>query len=130
MEMFLAHKGKKKFVVAARGHQIIVDQPLEQEGNDEGMTPPEIFIASLATCMGVYILNYCKNSGINPNDMTLNIKWEKASNPARIGNVKVDIKLPRYKNMEREQAIIKVAEHCLVHNTINMPPEISINLVK
>jgi uncharacterized OsmC-like protein len=130
MEMKIAYKGKKKFMVTTRGQQLLVDQPIEDEGTDEGMTPPEIFVASLATCMGVYVLNYCKNIGINPNDMILSVEWEKTSNPARIGKIKVDIKLPKIKAKDRQQAIIKVAEHCLVHNTIHNPPEISINLTE
>jgi putative redox protein len=130
MEMKIAYKGKKKFVVTTRGHQLLVDQPIEDEGSDEGMTPPEIFVASLASCMGVYVLNYCKNIGINPNDMILSVEWEKATNPARLSYIKVDIKLPKIKAKEKEKAIIKVAEHCLVHNTINSPPQISINLIE
>jgi uncharacterized OsmC-like protein len=130
MEMKVAYKGGKRFMVTTRGHQLLVDQPLEEDGADKGMTPPEIFVASLATCMGVYILNYCKNIGINPNDMMLSVDWKKASNPARIGSIKVEIKLPKIKAKDRQKAIIKVAEHCLVHNTIQTPPEISVKLIE
>ncbi len=130
MDMKVAYKGGKRFMVTTRGQQLLVDQPLEEEGTDKGMTPPEVFVASLATCMGAYVLNYCKNIGINPNDMILSLEWEKASNPARIGSITVDIKLPKIKAKDRQQAIIKVAEHCLVHNTILTPPRITINLTE
>ncbi len=128
--MKVAFKGGKKFIVTTRGQQLIVDQPVEDEGTDMGMTPPEIFVASLAACMGVYIVNYCKNVGINPNDMMLSVESRKASNPARIGSIKVDIKLPKIKVEDRKKAIIKVAEHCLVHNSIQHPPKITINLTE
>ena len=61
MELKVAYRSGKKFVVTCRGKQIIIDQPVESGGNDEGMSPPETFIASVGSCMGVYVLNYCKN---------------------------------------------------------------------
>ena len=93
------------------------------------MTPPETFIAALGSCMGVYVLNYCKNVQINTNDMILSVRWEKASNPARISNIEVEICLPKMLSEERRQAIIKVAEHCLVHNTIHIPPKLQVSVV-
>jgi putative redox protein len=127
--MKIAYKTQKKFTVTHRGHQIIVDQPLEKDGTDQGLTPPELFIASLATCMGAYIINYFDNTGLNANDMLISINWEKAPNPARIAEIKIDIELPRIETSDKKAAIVKVAEHCLVNNTIQGAPEISINLV-
>lgn len=130
MEMKIAYKGQKKFTITNRGHQILVDQLLEEDGTDKGMTPPELFIASLATCMGTYIIKHCNNIGINSSGMLLSVNWEKASNPARIGNIRVDINLPKMEAGDDKKAIIKVAELCLVHNTIQNPPKININLVE
>jgi uncharacterized OsmC-like protein len=58
MEMKIAYRSGKKFVATCRGKQLIIDQPLENGGTDEGITPPEAFIASVGSCMGVYVLNY------------------------------------------------------------------------
>ena len=127
--MKVAYRGGKKFLVACRGQQLTVDQPANKEGTDAGMTPPELFIASIATCMGVYVVNYCKNANINANDMTLSISWEQANDPARVSSITVDIDMPKISTHERDNAIVKVAEHCLVHNSITAPPQITINLV-
>ncbi len=129
MEMKIAYKGGKKFMATSCGRQIIIDLPVERGGSDEGMTPPETFVAALASCMGVYVLNYCKNVKINTNNMLLSVHWEKASNPARISDIKVEICLPKMLNKERREALIKVAEHCLVHNTIHIPPQVEVSLV-
>jgi uncharacterized OsmC-like protein len=129
MEMKIAYKGGKKFIATSRGRQIIIDLPVEQGGADGGMTPPETFVAALASCMGVYVLNYCKNVKINTSNMLLSVQWEKASNPARISRIKVEIRLPRMLDSERREALVKVAEHCLVHNTIHTPPKVEVSLV-
>ncbi|OGL38482.1 MAG: hypothetical protein A2042_08725 [Candidatus Schekmanbacteria bacterium GWA2_38_11] len=59
--------------------------------------------------------------------MAINVKWEKAKDPDRIGTIKVDIKLPEDVG-KRKAALLKVAEHCLVHNTITHLPIIEITL--
>lgn len=130
MEMKIAYRSGKKFVATCRGKQLIIDQPLESGGTDEGMTPPEAFIASIGSCMGVYVLNYCRNANINPTDMILSIEWTKGKNPARISKIKVEIKMPKGKIESRSEAILKVANHCLVHQTLLQPPEMEINLVE
>ncbi|MBI5788093.1 MAG: OsmC family protein [Candidatus Schekmanbacteria bacterium] len=129
MEMKIAYKGSKKFLATCRGHQMIIDLPEDQEGSDAGMTPPETFVASLGSCMGVYILNYCRNVKINPTDMLISVDWEKGANPARISHIKVNVKIPRMTQEDRKEALIKVAEHCLVHNTIHNPPKVEIELL-
>ena len=39
-----------KFSVEARAHKVICDQPLDNGGEDAGMTPPEFMLGSLGTC--------------------------------------------------------------------------------
>ncbi|KKR31818.1 MAG: hypothetical protein UT63_C0059G0001 [Candidatus Gottesmanbacteria bacterium GW2011_GWC2_39_8] len=127
MEMTISYKEGEKFIASCRGHEITIDQPLDNGGKDEGPTPPELFIASLGSCIGVYVLAYCKNAKINTEGMAINVKWEKAKDPDRIGTIKVDIKLPEDVG-KRKAALLKVAEHCLVHNTITHLPIIEITL--
>ncbi len=127
MEMNISYKDGKKFVATCRKHEVIIDQPLNNDGKDEGATPPEFFIASLGSCIGVYVLAYCKNAGIKTEGMTINVKWEKAKNPDRIGEIKVDIKLQEDVG-KRKAALLKVAEHCLIHNTILHQPKMDIEI--
>jgi uncharacterized OsmC-like protein len=62
--------------------------------------------------------------------MILSLEWEKGKNPARISKIKVEIKVPKGKVKGRSEAILKVANHCLVHQTLLQPPEMEINLVE
>ena len=128
MEMTISYKEGKKFIASCRNHEITIDQPLDNGGKDEGPTPPELFIASLGSCIGVYVLAYCKNAGIKTDGFAINTRWEKAKDPDRIGKIKIDIKLPEDAG-KRKAALLKVAEHCLVHNTIIHPPKIEIDLI-
>jgi hypothetical protein len=50
MEVVIEHLGAVQFEIKARGHAIVTDQPRENGGFDEGMTPPELLLASLGSC--------------------------------------------------------------------------------
>lgn len=47
MEVRVEHLGGVQFEITARQHRIVSDQPAENGGFDEGMTPPELLLASL-----------------------------------------------------------------------------------
>ena len=49
MEVRVDHLGDVQFEIKARGHKVYCDQPTEAGGFDEGMTPPEFFLASIGS---------------------------------------------------------------------------------
>ena len=119
----------KKFSAQNRKHSVIIDQPEDSGGKDHGPTPPELFVDSLGSCIGVYVLAFCKNTGLNPNGMKIILDWEKASDkPSRIKSIRANIELPRANVGARKAALLKVAESCLVHETIKHQPDITIEL--
>jgi len=119
----------KKFSAQNRKHAVIIDQPEDNGGNDQGPTPPELFVDSLGSCIGVYVLAFCKNTGLNPNGMKIILDWEKASDkPARIKSISVKVELPNADVGARKAALLKVAESCMIHETIKHQPEINIEL--
>jgi putative redox protein len=121
--------GGKKFSAQNRAHTVIIDQPEDNGGNNQGPTPPELFIDSLGSCIGVYVLGFCKNTGLNPDGMKITLDWEKASDkPSRIKNINIKIALPNADVGARKAALLKVAESCLIHETIKHQPEISMEL--
>jgi uncharacterized OsmC-like protein len=121
--------GGKKFSAQNRTHTVIIDQPEDSGGQDNGPTPPELFIDSLGSCIGVYVLAFCKNTGVNPDGMKIILDWEKATDkPARIKKINARIELPKADVGARKAALLKVAESCLIHETIKHQPEINIEL--
>ena len=50
MEITVEHLGAVQFEIRARQHTIVCDQPETNGGFDEGMTPPELMLASLGSC--------------------------------------------------------------------------------
>lgn len=127
--MLVKYEGGLKFTAEARGHKIAVDQPEAAGGADQGMTPPELLAASLGSCIGVYIVEYCHRARINCEGMTIDVAWEKASDPARIGRMRAIVDIPEGIPETRRSAVRRVAEKCLIHQTLHGRPDITIELV-
>ena len=60
MEVSVEHLGAVQFEIKARQHTIACDQPAENGGFDEGMTPPELMLASLGSCAAFYAAAYLR----------------------------------------------------------------------
>jgi len=126
----ITYKGGIKFEAKNRFHIIIIDQPQTGGGQDAGPTPPELFIDSFGSCIGVYVLGFCRNTGLNPDGMKITLGWEKSTDkPSRIKSINANIELPNADVGARKAALLKVAESCLIHETIAHQPEINIALM-
>ncbi|MEM4246366.1 MAG: OsmC family protein [Candidatus Bathyarchaeia archaeon] len=123
--MLITPTGDFQFKVRCRRHELVCDQP---DRRDEGMTPPELFAASLGACIGVYVENYCRQARIPVEGMTIDVEWDKEQNPARIGSIRVSVKVPGVRARGRLQAIRRAAESCLIHNTLKQPPQVSLTV--
>ena len=127
--MKIEYKGGLKFEINSGGHIIISDQPKENGGNNEGATPGELFVASLASCIGFYVVSYCKNAGIDASGLKITADYDHAPDkPARIGTITIDVDLPAKVEDNRKPALMNAAKHCFIHNTIDNPPKIEIKV--
>jgi putative redox protein len=61
MEVTIKHLDHVKFSIQSRSHTILCDQPAENGGDDSGMTPPELLLASLGSCAAFYAVQYLKS---------------------------------------------------------------------
>lgn len=127
MEVTVDFQGGMKFAAQCGKHEFIIDLPEESGGTDEGPTPPECFLASLGSCVGVYVAGFCRNNGIDAKDLRISITADKIQHPTRLDNIDIQIFLPE-KAGEREAALLSVAKRCLIHNTLHGNPQVDIEL--
>jgi len=129
MEMNITYNSGTRFDAQTRAHTIIVDQPKEGGGQDQGPTPPELFVASLGSCIGIYALWFCQKRKIPFEGMKININWSKSTTPpARVDLIEANIVLPKGCPEEHKTHLIASVEKCLVHNSIIQAPEIKITV--
>ncbi|MBN1259506.1 MAG: OsmC family protein [Anaerolineae bacterium] len=123
------YKGDMFFQTKVGNHMVDIDVPAGMGGKDRGPMPPELFVASLGSCIGAFVAQYCHNNGINADDMTVDISFDKVDNPTRLTNLKATVNLPRADCSKRVKAIERVAMHCPVHMTIDKMDHLEIEIL-
>ncbi len=94
------------------------------------MSPPQLFVASLGACVGVYVAGYCDRHSISYQNMRLTLDWKYKDHPRRIGNVLVKLELPCGPlSAESQQGIQDSVQRCLQHNTLAHTPEFQVDIV-
>jgi len=128
MEVKVTHLDQVKFSIQSRSHTILCDQPAENGGEDSGMTPPELLLASLGSCAAFYAVQYLKTRNLAESGVEVSVTSEKLKSPARLGNFRIQVSCPVPLTEEHSEGLMRSVKHCLVHNTLLSPPEIAIEL--
>jgi putative redox protein len=129
LEVCVRCSGGDRFSIGVRGHELVVDQPVADGGEDDGPTPTELFVASLAACVGFYAERYLRRHGLPADRLQVDGHAAmSADRPARVATVTLRIdgvpELPEH----RRRSLLAVVEHCTVHNSIRQAPVIEIDL--
>ena len=129
MEVTVEHLGSVQFEIKTRGHSIISDQPVADGGFDEGMTPPELLLASLGSCAAFYAAQYMRKHKLATEGARVSIRCEKVKDPVpRMTNFVIDVAAPVELTAEDRNGIHEAVGQCLVHNTLLHRPKISIKV--
>jgi len=94
VEVKVSHLGKVQFKIQARSHSIVCDQPAENNGEDAGMTPPELLLASLGSCAAYYAVEYLKTRNLADSGVEVTVTAEKLKSPARLGSFNIRVLCP------------------------------------
>lgn len=127
MRIDVDYLGGAQLEVTARNHKLLCDQPVENGGFDEGVTPPELMLASLGTCAAYYAAQYLKSRKL-PTELRVHVEAEKAKSPARLSDFVIQIDTPGV-DRSHEKGILRAVEACLIHNTLLHPPKIETRVV-
>jgi len=123
MEVTIRHLGNVQFEASARGHRVICDQPPDNGGADQGMTPPEFLLVSLGACAGFYAAQYLKTRSLTADGLEVTVHADKATQPARVGQFRIDVFVPGLDPLH-EAGVLRAVRACLIHNTLLHAPSI------
>jgi len=129
MELKVVCQGGKRFEAIARDHRVLSDQPLDNDGTDRGMTPPELFLASLGTCAAYYAAEYLNARDLSTEGLEVRLTAEKGGKPVRIASIELTIAAPSADSDDRHrEGLRRSVNRCLIHNTLVALPHIDIKI--
>lgn len=129
MKLQVEYQGKKRFKTIVRGHEVITDVPEKLGGEDAGPTATELFISSLASCVGLYAVSYMNVAKLNAEGLKVEIDWNFSEDYKRVEKIDVNVVVPNAELGKRERALYAAVKKCVIHNTLHNAPEMNIEIV-
>jgi uncharacterized OsmC-like protein len=130
MSLTVTYKGGTRFDITSRRHTVVTDQPVGDGGQDAGLSPVELFIGSLASCVAYFVGRYCARHQIPCDGFSIETDWSYAEQPHRVGAVDLRINLPAALTAEQQERLLKVAHGCTVHQSLTVPPSVQITVAR
>ncbi|MBD3386766.1 osmotically inducible protein OsmC [candidate division KSB1 bacterium] len=106
--------------------------PFNISTNQDGTTPPPfaLFLASIGTCAGIYVLSFCKQRGLSTDGMEITQQMDTDPSTRRIKDIRLNIKLPNGFPEKYKKAVIRSADQCAVKQHLISPPQFTIQTVE
>lgn len=128
MDIKVTFPGGKRVDAEVAGYTVHTDQPVEQGGAGGAPAPFDLFLASLATCAGLYVLGFCRARGIATDGVQ--IVQHNHLDPAthRLEGVELEIELPPSFPGKYREAVVRAAEGCKVKKALMSPPALTVRV--
>lgn len=127
MEMTVDFPGGVKVDAHFGNFTISTDQPIAGGGEDTAPSPYILFLASLATCAGYYVLSYCKQHQLPTEGIRLVQSMQADRATDHLDGVTIEIQVPPSFPEKYYNALIRSAEQCKVKKTIENPPAFEVH---
>lgn len=128
--MVVRFPGGKQVDAEYGGFTIHTDQPPEGGGEGRAPAPFDLFLASIATCAGIYVKGFCDSRGIATEGLGLEMRIAREPGSARIATLALDIRLPAGFPERHREAVVRAADLCAVKKHMLKPPAFEIRTVE
>ena len=120
----IINTGDYSFNVKSKDYEFIVDV------KGKGITPPDTFLASLGTCIGIYVRKYAEGVKLVLPEFGISVEGELTKEPPfcfKKINITLDLKNTQL-DERRKKALNEFAKNCPVHNTLKDNPAIDVTI--
>lgn len=128
-EMIIEFPGGARVDAHYGPHTIKTDQPPAGGGDDSAPAPFSLFLASLGTCAGIYVLGFCRQRGLPTEGIRLIQRMERDMATHMVSKVSLEIQLPPGFPEKYKDAVIRSAEQCAVKKHLEHPPVTTVTAV-
>jgi len=123
MDMIITFPGGYKVNAIYKGFTIETDQPREDGGDGTAPEPFSLFLASIGTCAGVYVLRFFHTRKIPTDGLQIKLKTEWDSEKRMLSKIILELHLPPHFPKKYISAVKSAVDVCAVKRHILNPPE-------
>ena len=118
--------GGKKVDAKVGTWTVNTDQSERHGGGETAPEPFQLFLASLATCSGIFALEFCTTRKIPTEGLGVTLHAERDPEQKRYTRMTTELRLPDGFPEKYEKAIKRAVDLCSVKKHILDPPEFTI----
>jgi uncharacterized OsmC-like protein len=130
MEMKINFQGGKRVTSEYKGFTVETDQPKDEGGGGSAPEPFDLFLSSMGTCAGVYIVYFCESRNIPTKGISMTLRFERNKKTNFMEKIAMEIHLPSQFPDKYRKAVERAAGMCTVKRMLAKPPEIEIYTTK
>jgi putative redox protein len=129
MEMTISFPGGARVDATFGPYTVKTDQPIHNGGTDSAPSPFSLFLASIGTCAGIYVLGFCQRRGLSTDGIEIGQRVEVDPATGMIARIGLDIRVPPGFPEKYHEALIRAASQCAVKKHLEAPPTIDVQTV-
>jgi putative redox protein len=122
--------GGKRVDAQVGAYVVHTDQPVEGGGEGTAISPFDLFLASLGTCAGLYVLAFCQARGLSTDGLALHQRVEVDPATKLPRHIRIEVALPSSFPDKYRTAVLRAAEGCKVKKTIAAGPSVEVALAQ
>lgn len=129
MEIKVTFASGSEIIASINDFQIKTDQPQEDGGKNVAPSPYLLFLASLATCGGYYIMKYCRARNIDYSKIKLSLRFVNISKMQEEGESPIfEYEISLYENFDEKviEGLKRAVLSCAVKKTIEKNPKFDV----
>jgi len=127
MEMVIDFPGGARVDAQFRGFTVKTDQPAAGGGEDSAPTPFEIFLSSIGTCAGIYVLGFCRQRNLPSEGIRIIQRVHRSPMTGMVESIDLEIQVPPDFPEKYRPSLVKSAELCAVKKHLEHPPSFNVS---
>lgn len=98
--------------------------------NQDGSAPAPfgLFLASIGTCAGIYVLSFCRHRGLSTEGVRIVQRVHTDPRTHMVSGVDLDIVVPADFPEKYHTALVRSAEQCAVKKHLETPPAFDVRV--
>jgi putative redox protein len=126
MEMTITFPGGSRVDASFDSFTVATDQPAAGGGEASAPTPFAVFLSSIGTCAGIYVLGFCKNHGLPTEGIRIIERVHRNPADGMVGTIDLEIQVPATFPAKYYDSLVRSANLCAVKKHLEHPPSFNV----
>ena len=126
MELVITFPGGSRVDASFDGFTVPTDQPQVGGGDGSAPTPFAVFLSSIGTCAGIYVLGFCKQRGLPTEGIQIIERIHRDPSAGMVETIDLEIQVPESFPDKYYESLIRSANLCAVKKHLEHPPSFNV----